>query len=377
MAERNCILCSESVTKTSTFVNLTVKGVQGIINASKIRKDNLHELLEPLPDHPVSVHVECRRMYTNPNNIKGSIKLKLNTRDEEQADCSRVLRSDTSTFTFKEHCLFCGCFITDSEKRVKSSVIQVRTLMFQNSIMKACNSRNDVWSANVQTRLLSVSDLPAANAIYHQACSVNFRKGDLIPKKYQDDSESESSCKPLGRPAVKTKHDAFLEVCQWFQENDEPVSVQQLVTKMEDFLPQDNEPYSNRHMLKKLEEHFSGNIIISKMEGMPTVVALGQTAANILLDYRMKKKLVDPELEKYRLIEAAANLIKTEIKLSSASMDYYPSSSKIASEQENMKFVPPILHSLLDIFIGTKACNLKKLSIDCCLWCKLQDPDHL
>lgn len=67
MAERNDILCSESVTKTSTFVNLTVKGVQGIINASKIRKDNLHELLEPLPDHPVSVHVECRRMYTNPN----------------------------------------------------------------------------------------------------------------------------------------------------------------------------------------------------------------------------------------------------------------------------------------------------------------------
>lgn len=302
MAERNCILCSESVTKTSMFVNLTVKGVQGIINASKIRKYNPHELLEPLLNHPVSVLVECRRMYTNPNNIKGSIKLKLNTRDEEQADCSRVLWSDTSTFTFKEHCLFCSCFITDSEKRVKSSVIQVRTLMFQNSIMKVCNSRNDVWSANVQTRLLSVSDLPAANAIYHQACSVNFRKGDLIPKKYQDDSESESSCNSLGRPAVKTKHDAFLEVFQWFQENDEPISVQQLVTKMEDFLPQGNEPYSNRHMLKKLEVHFSGNIIISKMEGMPTVVAFGQTAANTLLDYRMKKKLVDPELEKYRLI---------------------------------------------------------------------------
>ena len=129
----------------------------------------------------------------------------------------QVLRSDISTFTFKEHCLFCGRFITDSEKRVKAGVIQVRTVMFQNSVMKACNSRNDLWSANVQSRLLSVNDLPAADAIYHQACSVHFRKGDPIPKKYRDDSQDELRCKPLGRPADKEKHDAFLEVCRWFQ----------------------------------------------------------------------------------------------------------------------------------------------------------------
>lgn len=259
--------------------------------------------------------------------------------------------------------MFCGRFITDSEKRVKSGVIQVRTVMFQNSVMKACNSRNDLWSANVQSRLLSVNDLPAADAIYHQACSVNFRKGDPIPKKYRDDSQDELRCKPLGRPAEKEKHDAFLEVCRWFQGNDEPVSVQQLVTKMKDFLPVDNEPYSNRHMLQKLKEHFFGNIIVSKNDGMPNMVTMGQTVANILLDYQKQKKLEDPELEKYRLIEAAAKLIKTEIKLLSTSMEYYPSSSEIASEQENKKFLPSVLQHFLDIIIGTKACDLKKISI--------------
>lgn len=103
--------------------------------------------------------------------------------------CNRLLRSDISTFAFKEHCLFCGRFITDSEKRLKSGVVH-----------KACNSRNDLWSANVQSRLLSVNDLPENDAIYHQACSLNFRKGEQTAKKYRDDSQDELLCKPLGRP---------------------------------------------------------------------------------------------------------------------------------------------------------------------------------
>lgn len=187
--------------------------------------------------------------------------------------------------------------------------------MFQNSVMKACEARNDLWSTYVQSRLLSVNDLPAADAIYHQACSVNFRKGDPILKKYQDDTQDELRCKPLGRPAEKEKHDAFLEVCSWFQKNDEPVSVQQLATKMKDFLPVGNQPYSYRHMLQKLEEHFFGSIIASKKDGMPNIVTMGQTVNNILSQYQKQVKLEDPELEKYRLIEASAKVIKTEIQL--------------------------------------------------------------
>ncbi|CAH1103809.1 unnamed protein product [Psylliodes chrysocephalus] len=168
MADINCILCSEKEGETSKFVKLSAKSRQGIISASKIRKDNIHELFEPFPDDPVRVHFECRRVYTNPKNIQNDAKLKLSTQDEAQ-----------------------------------------------------------------------VNDLPAADAIYHQACSVNFRKGDLIPKKYQDNSKDELRYKPLGRPMEKDKLDPFLEVCKWFKENDEPVCAQQLVTKMKDFLPVD------------------------------------------------------------------------------------------------------------------------------------------
>lgn len=58
MAARNCILCSEGVTITYKFVNLGLtssKCVHSIINSSRIREDNIHELFEPLPDHYVSV----------------------------------------------------------------------------------------------------------------------------------------------------------------------------------------------------------------------------------------------------------------------------------------------------------------------------------
>ncbi|CAH1111709.1 unnamed protein product [Psylliodes chrysocephalus] len=209
MADIKYIWCSEKEGETSKFVKLSAKGIQGII--SKIRKDNIHELFEPFPDDPVRVHVECRRVYTNPNNIQNDAKFKLSTKDEAQGSCRRVIRSNIPTFLFTEQCLFCGRFVTDREKRDKSGIIQVRTVMFQKSVMKACNSINDLWSEKVQSRLLLVNDLPAADAIYHQACSVNFRKGDLIPKKYQDNSKDELRHKPLGRPMEKDKLDAFLE----------------------------------------------------------------------------------------------------------------------------------------------------------------------
>ncbi|KAF2886025.1 hypothetical protein ILUMI_20148 [Ignelater luminosus] len=90
---------------------------------------------------------------------------------------------------------------------------------------------------------------------------------------------------------------------------------------------------------------------------------MGQIVTNIPLDYEKQKKLKHPELEKYCLIEAAAKLIKAETKLLSTSMVYYPSSSEIASEEKNKKFLSSVLQHFLNTIIGTKACDLKKISI--------------
>ncbi|CAG9821969.1 unnamed protein product [Phaedon cochleariae] len=83
--------------------------------------------------------------------------------------------------------------------------------------------------------------VPAADALIYQKCSVNFKKGDSIPKKHQHDIPNEQ-IKLAGRPSDKNKEDAFLEICRWLKENDEPISVQELLDKMAELLPEDIEP---------------------------------------------------------------------------------------------------------------------------------------
>ncbi|CAG2220527.1 unnamed protein product [Mytilus edulis] len=112
-----------------------------------------------------------KKTYTNPNDIKKYKKEKLVLREINTN--TPKLRSK-SHFDFKHHCLFCGNEATDSKKKDKN-VFQVRTDDFDSRIQDACDLRNDDWAAEVRGRLESVSDLHAADAVYHQACSANFR----------------------------------------------------------------------------------------------------------------------------------------------------------------------------------------------------------
>ena len=104
------------------------------------------------------------------------------------------------------------------------------------------------------------------------ACKLNFRKGNLISKRYWDYFQT-NYVKSLLVVLQRIKNVKFFGNNRWFQWNDEPISVQQLTTKMKDFLSVDNELYLHRHMLQKLKElFFFGNIIVSKKDGMPHMV---------------------------------------------------------------------------------------------------------
>ena len=78
----------------------------------------------------------------------------------------------------------------------------------QMQIRKKAETRNDKWGNDVLTRLDSAIDLPAVDACYHQACSVNFRTGKDIPLRFSTDSKSRNA----GRPINDEKNEAFLKV---------------------------------------------------------------------------------------------------------------------------------------------------------------------
>ena len=55
---------------------------------------------------------------------------------------------------------------------------------FQDSIAQIWKERNDEWSEIVLGRLEYAQDLHAADAVYHQTCSVVFRTGKQVPLQH-------------------------------------------------------------------------------------------------------------------------------------------------------------------------------------------------
>ena len=56
----------------------------------------------------------------------------------------------------------------------------VRTMNFQDKILKACGEFKTEWADIVKGGILFVQDLQAADAEFHNSCSVNFRTGKQI-----------------------------------------------------------------------------------------------------------------------------------------------------------------------------------------------------
>ena len=356
-------MCSNVICDDTPSVALTAKGLTGIITASNQRFDNFQELFNHLHTSVVKVHTECRRvLYTNPHKIKSDVKLRT-SQEDIPSNTSRTLRRSVGSFNFKDNCMFCGQIIKNFEERKKMAVIPVRTFQFRETILKVCNTRSDLWAANVHARLLSVIDLPAAEARYHQVCSVNFRTGSSMSVKYTSDGAGGLSTS-VGRPVDNDTSDAFVKTCAWLQKNcQEPISVSDLVEKMRTFVPHGSEPYTSRHMKKKLQDWFGDNIIISGTDGRYNMITFGKTVSNIILDYHKENRLEDPDEEKFRLIEFAAKLIRTEINLLYKNKEYYPSASEISSNDENKSYLPPVLLTFLKTLIGDKLNVLKQVSI--------------
>ena len=109
-------------------------------------------------------------------------------------------------------------------------VFPVRTKNFQINIEKICRERNDSWSTNVLSRIQFVQDLHAADTVYHQKCSVNFRTGKILP------SPTPNKKKTTGRPPKQDVQIAFQKTMDYLIEHeDEQITVIELIDKISEF----------------------------------------------------------------------------------------------------------------------------------------------
>ena len=313
-------------------VTLGSKGASGVNIASQDRGDSIS-----VHDGDI-VHHRCCKDYCRPSNIK---KAKQNTASDSTSTAAPSLRSE-KRFSFKDHCLLCGQSAVYDDKSKKRSNIEtytVRTKDFQTTIQATCQKRNDDWANEVLGRIEYAQDLHAADTIYHQQCSVNFRTGkdkpkDIIPSKMIK----------RGRPANEVLNEAFLKVARYLEENDdEQTSVGDLIGKMQEYLPEHNgedyTAYSFTYMKCKLEQHFGNRIIITEIAGKPNVVTFKTTAAAILHEFRENTQKGE-SMSEQGVIETAAKLLKNDIKAINL-LDNYPECDDI----ENTEAAPGYRHT--------------------------------
>lgn len=348
-----CRICNEAISDGKATVVLRTKGSDGVNRASSQRGSDL--VVNP----GETLHVECRRNYCKADNIARDLAR------QQQAPKPRCeLRSELH-FNFQEHCLFCGQSAKTGRKQRELGVFPVRTEDFQKSILQVCHSRNDEWSATVLGRIASVNDLHAADAVYHQQCSSNFRTGKNIPTKHTLDTSStgdKSKRLKLGRPEIDERTSAFLEVAQFLEENDEEqTTIHDLVLKMSEFLQNtEHEPYSAKYMKTKIKEHFGERVIMTVLSTKECVVTLRDTASSILYVFHKQQKAENIEDDKLNIIEAAAKLIASDVKSMETAKDFYPDTGDIA---DSASYIPNSLQLLLRTMFAGKKVGVKLASI--------------
>ena len=138
------------------------------------------------------------------------------------------------------------------------------------------------------------------------------------------------------------------------------MTITDLIKQINEFLDGSNlEPYGFTHMKEKLLDHFGDKIVVTEINGTQNVVTLRHTASAILRYFYQQPKDIDPETEKLRLIKAAANLVKSDIKSVIQPKDVYPTSLAMSAIPEATNFLPQSLRLLLNCLLVGKDKDLK------------------
>ena len=109
---------------------------------------------------------------------------------------------------------------------------------FQAAVRQICIELSATWAHTVRGRHEFAEDVHAADAIYHQVCSTNFRTSKQLPSTFQ--ATSGEKRRRIGRPIDTAEEEAFINVTKYLEDNDdEQITIRDIVNKMRDMCEHD------------------------------------------------------------------------------------------------------------------------------------------
>ena len=126
------------------------------------------------PMGKITVHHSCRRRFVDD---RGGDKAYKPPRKSLRLSVDET--AEKHYFDWKACCFICG----KTADRRYSTVIPVRTIPLHDTLIKRCDERNDLWGEEVQSRLITCTDLVASFTIYHCVCMTKFRLAILSSSK--------------------------------------------------------------------------------------------------------------------------------------------------------------------------------------------------
>ena len=325
-----CIFCNEvdvltNLQRVKCGFDVLVKNCQSL--GKQDAAERLWSAKED--DSQIHVHNSCRKELVNDLRDKSGQCVQSGYADDPLSKKRKGNRMSNIAFDWKEQCFVCEK-LCDSRETWHLCVYKHPSgpQYTRDTMLAYLANKTDDLSNSVRGRLLTISDLPAEEARYHNYC-----KNKLFL--------SQSSKTKRGRPSNEKQANVFLKLCDWFEKECDIVTLKALHEKMFELAKESNDPdqaYSSAQYLKqKLREKYRYSIFFTERSGVSDVVCLRDTASTILNDAWYENRKTNANEESERIIRTAAKLILAQIKTTEYNIDHYPDNETIKDISSNIE----------------------------------------